>query len=117
MTNYPEIKLEPIDNDKFVIVEDCFVKEFHIVITKGSITDLTSIPRFLWWAIPPNVNAKKASIVHDFLIRSGQDHDYADAIYFYFLLKEVPKWQYICIILGIRLFPKMRNKYEKANSL
>lgn len=117
MTRYPEIKLIPDDNDNFIIAEDCYVSEFNFLITKGAITDLTSIPRFLWWAIPPNGNAKKASIVHDFLVRNGEDKDYADSVYFYFLTKDVPKWQYICIILGIRLFPKMRNKYEKANSL
>lgn len=115
MTIYPDIVLKPIDNDNFVIVEDCFVPEFSVIATKGAITDLTSSPWWLQWLIPSNGKAKKASIIHDYLVRYNNDRDYADSVYFYLLCKSVPSWQVILILIGLRVSPKIRNKYEKKN--
>lgn len=115
MTIYPEINIIPIDRDKFILAQDCFISEFNVTLKKGTETDLASIPRFLWWLIPPNGSAKRSSIVHDCLIREGFDKDYSDAVYFYYLTKDVPKWQYLLIILGLRLFPSLRSNYEKNN--
>lgn len=35
------------------------------VVRKGFKTDLASIPRFLWWFLPPLGNYKSAAILHD----------------------------------------------------
>jgi hypothetical protein len=112
MTFYPYIKLIPTDNDEFVVEEDCFVREFDIIITKGSITDLTSVPRWLWWVIPPHGKTKKASILHDYLIRSGKERTYSDVVYLYFLIKEVGFSQAIVMYLAINIFKKLRKKHE-----
>ena len=112
MTKYPEIKLIPDDNDNFIVAEDCYVSEFNFIIIKGSVTDLTSVPRWLWWLIPPHGKTKRASILHDYLIRNGKDRTYSDIVYLYFLIKEVGFGQAIVMYLAINIFKKARKRHE-----
>lgn len=107
MTEYPDIRLKPLDGLNFEVMEDCFVKEFSIIITKGSINDLASVPRWLWWLIPPHGDAKCASIVHDFLMRSGKyDKAYADGVFYILLMKAVNLWQALLMFLAVVFFKK-----------
>ena len=43
------------------------VNEKRIYVMSGFITDLASIPQFLWWLFPPHCNAFVASIIHDYI--------------------------------------------------
>lgn len=96
------------DNDlNFQVSEDCIVEEFCLIITKGSINDLASVPRWLWWLIPPHGDAKKASVVHDFLMRnSNYKKAYADAVYYCLLKRDVPHWQAVIMFLAVVWFRK-----------
>jgi hypothetical protein len=105
MTTYPDIRLRPLDDLNFEVVEDCFVNEFGLIITKGSINDLASVPRWLWWLIPPHGDAKRASVVHDFLMRSNRHKkQYADAVFYALLMAHVPKWQALIMFLSVVFF-------------
>jgi hypothetical protein len=117
MTHYPDIRLRPLDDLNFEVVEDCFVDEFGLIITKGSINDLASVPRWLWWLIPPHGDAKRASVVHDFLMRASapfgsaqgppngnQQKAYADAVFYCLLKKDVPHWQAVVMFLAVVWF-------------
>lgn len=107
MTEYPNIMLIPKDDLNFEVAEDCFVREFSIIVTKGSINDLTSSPRWLWWLIPPHGCSKKASIVHDFLIRSGKyANAYAHGVFYVLLMKDVKRWQAVLMFLAVVFFKK-----------
>jgi hypothetical protein len=113
MTTYPNIKLKPLNDTNFEVLEDCYVLDFDFTIAAGSVTDLTTGLRGLWWLIPPHGASKSASIVHDFLIRNDYERDYADCIFLFYLLKAVPKWQAYLMFWSIQNFTKIRNKIEK----
>ena len=51
------------------LVEDFKVETSKGVVTvpKGFVTDLASVPRFLWWIIPPFGRYTQAGVVHDWL--------------------------------------------------
>lgn len=115
MTYYPDIRLKPLNDLNFEVVEDCFVDEFGFVISAGSINDLASVPRWLWWLIPPHGDAKRASVVHDFLMRSPTPSPspigrggkaYADAVFYCLLKKDVPHWQAVVMFLAVVWFRK-----------
>lgn len=107
MTYYPDIRLRPLNDLNFEVVEDCFVDEFGLIIPKGSINDLASVPRWLWWLIPPHGDAKRASVVHDYLMRSNQHKkEYADAVFYCLLKKDVAHWQALLMFLSVLLFRK-----------
>lgn len=115
MTIYPNIKLRPLSDTNFEVVEDCYVTVFEFTIQKGAITDLTSAPRWLWWLIPPHGATKKASIVHDYMIRNDVHSVEADSIYLLLLLLEdIPKWQAFLMYFSIQIFKKQRIKHENA---
>ena len=38
-----------------------------IEVPTGYVTDLASVPRFLWWLLPPHGRYAKAAIIHDYL--------------------------------------------------
>lgn len=115
MTVFPEILIAPREDHNFEICEDCLVEPFGVVIKKGSVTDLTSSPRWLWWLIPPHGDSKRASILHDYMIRDGgYDAREADEIYLYFLLKFVPRWQALLMYVSISTFTKKRRKHENS---
>jgi hypothetical protein len=115
MTTFPIIRLEtiPLNPFEYVVLEDCFVPELGITVTAGAYTNLTTVPRIFWSIIPPHGATKEPSIVHDYLIRSGQSKNYADRCFLYLLLQAVPEWQAIAMFLAIRIFKKIRNRIEK----
>lgn len=64
------MKLSHHKGKKFVIAEDFkeTLSDGHvIIIPKGFVTDLSSVPRLLWWLISPFGDFIKASVLHDFL--------------------------------------------------
>jgi len=60
----------------------------HIFIDEGFIWDLSSVPRFLWWLLPPDGDFELASLIHDFLYihrkKLGYSRKFAD--------EEMLKW-------------------------
>jgi hypothetical protein len=42
-----------------------------IVVPKGTITNLASVPRILWTIFPPHGKWAKAAIIHDYLYDNG----------------------------------------------
>lgn len=39
----------------------------EIVVPTGFVTDLASVPRLLWWYLPPHGNYLAAAVLHDYL--------------------------------------------------
>lgn len=70
MTLWPLIFLATDSGDNFIVIKPCYVSEIDIIIKKGFVTDLSSIPKLLRWAISPSGKTKNASVVHDYLIRN-----------------------------------------------
>lgn len=63
--------LEMLGNFKWKVMED-FVfytdkPDDEILVPKGYITDLTTVPRIFWVLFPPHGNYAKAAIIHDYL--------------------------------------------------
>ncbi len=52
----------------------------ELTIPKGFIWDLSSVPRFLWWLLPPDGDFGIAYIIHDYLWihRQGYTRKYTD---------------------------------------
>ncbi len=63
----------PGDNwRKYVLLEDILFKlsdDTYITIEAGFEWDLSSVPRFLWWLLPPDGDWEIAALIHDFLYR------------------------------------------------
>jgi hypothetical protein len=59
---------------------------FLIIVPAGFITDFASVPRVLWWLLPPWGNYGKAAVVHDLLYnlkvwsRGNCDHIFLEAM-------------------------------------
>jgi hypothetical protein len=114
MTHYPHIILRPISGFNFEVVVDCRVDELDITIIAGSVTNLTSAPRFFWWLIPPHGDTKAASIVHDYMIRSGHNSVLADCVFLYLLRLSVASWQAHIMYFCITFFQKYRKIVERG---
>ena len=112
MTIFPDIRLKTLSDTNFEVSEDCYVPAFDFTVRAGAVTDLTTGVRAIWGLIPPHGASKSASIVHDFLIRSGETRDYSDCVFLYLLLQTVPKWEAYLMFFGIRVFTKIRDKKE-----
>lgn len=46
--------------------------EFKITIPKGYKWDLSSVPRFLWWLLPPDGDFQIGALIHDFLYENKE---------------------------------------------
>ncbi len=61
--------------------------QHHIVVPIGFITDLASIPNFLWWWEAPHESTMAPAIVHDFLYwEQSCTKDEADAVMYLAML-------------------------------
>lgn len=51
---------------------------FRITISKGYKWDLSSVPRFLWWLLPPDGDFQIGALIHDFLYENKDSlkHDF-----------------------------------------
>lgn len=76
-----------------------------ITIPAGYTSDFASVPRLLWWLIPPHGMSAEASIIHDFLYdnRIGNRDD-VDMFFFACLLEVVPIWQAKLMYRIVRTF-------------
>jgi len=63
---YKEIKISPLKNDRYVLLEDFIYKD--VVVPKGYITNGADIPRLFWTIWPPNRSEYlPAVVIHDYL--------------------------------------------------
>lgn len=70
-----------------------------ICIEKGYVWDLASVPRFLWWLMPPDSDAEIAFLIHDYLYENRIiSKEFAD--------KEMLIWS---IVLNGRKLLSLRN--------
>lgn len=62
---------------------------FRITIPKAYKWDLSSVPRFLWWLLPPDGDFQIGALIHDFLYENKlTSRKFAD--------KEMYKWSVAC---------------------
>ena len=71
------LKVTPLDGGKywqllegFCYYTDEIPVEHLITVPEGFITDFASVPRVVWWLLPPWGQYGKAAVVHDFLYRA-----------------------------------------------
>jgi len=79
----PEIVLVPLPGRKWRVQDEfaIFTKiAGRIVIPKGFICDLNSIPRFMWWESTPT-DFPQAGATHDWLYDRQVPQELADGVY------------------------------------
>lgn len=83
-----------------------FPSERVITVPKGFLTDLASIPRFLWSVFPPDGEYAKAAVVHDYLYRyPSTSRQFADAVFDEAMgVLGVKPWKRWLITHAVRLF-------------
>ncbi len=110
------LRLELVNGYKFKTLVPIRMISFNgvpISVPVGFVTDLASVPRGLWWWLPPHGKWALASVVHDFMyenaISTKKDADYT----FFKLLRiyGVPKTKARLMYWAVRLFG--RGKYKK----
>jgi hypothetical protein len=86
--------------------EHDILKNQRVEIPEGFVTDFASIPRFLWFMVPPFGRHAPAAVIHDYLYASGQPgaRRYADFL-FREAMKEsgVPAWRRNLMYMAVRL--------------
>lgn len=93
---------------RFELVEDyCFrhISGDLIRIPAGYRSDFASVPRVLWWFIPPHGFSAEASVIHDYLYDNqiGSRLD-ADLKFYRDLFLVVPRWQSFVMFASVRAF-------------
>lgn len=71
--NAPQLTTCPALDDNWVVTEDFHYSGHGVTLTipRGFVTDLASIPRFLWRVIAPFELSLTAPVAHDLLYRSA----------------------------------------------
>jgi hypothetical protein len=79
-----QLELHPLPNRHWELTEDLIADTEtvgRITVPKGFITDLSSIPRFLWWESTPSDYAE-AGVLHDYCYDHNRvPRDVADKLY------------------------------------
>ncbi len=108
------MKLRKVYSDdkptRFELVEDYCFRHLNgeiIRIPAGYRSDFASVPRLLWWFIPPHGFSAEPSVIHDYLydnqISTRLD---ADLKFYRDLYPVLPKWQSLLMFITVRLFAK-----------
>jgi hypothetical protein len=77
-----------------------------ITVPRDTVTDLASVPRWLWMIFPPHGKYAKAAIVHDYLYsqavgtKAFADNVFNEAM----AVLGVPKWRRLAMYLAVRAF-------------
>jgi hypothetical protein len=81
-----------------------------IRVPAGSVTDLASVPRWLWAVFPPHGRYAKAAIVHDYLYERGiGSKRRADLIFLEAMaVLGVPRWRRVVMYVAVCLFGRGR---------
>ena len=91
--------------------------EYVITVPAGFITDLASVPRWLWPLIPPHGAHASAAVVHDWLYRTGYtDRPTADRIFHEAMtVSDVPPLRARIMYTAVRLFG-WRQSHRRRNA-
>lgn len=92
----------------------------RIDIPEGFVTDFASIPRIFWRVLPPWDKHVTASVIHDWLYKSGRvSRALADQIFLWAMEDiGVAKWKRTVIYWGVRVGGWVPyNNYRKAEAL
>lgn len=83
---------------------------YVIRVPAGTITDLASVPRWLWTVFPPHGRYAKAAIVHDYLYeRAIGSKREADRIFLEAMgVLGVPRWRRVVMYAAVCLFGRGR---------
>jgi hypothetical protein len=112
--------VSPLENGRNWRLVEPFVYEIgslgsgdEISVPAGFETDFTSVPRPLWWLIPPWGRYGKAAILHDWLYVSKPcDREKADRVFLEAMtVLAVPRWKRTAMYWAVRLFG-WRNYYR-----
>ena len=103
--------------DDTLITVGLGTKKYSYVIPVGFITDFASVPRPLWWFISPtDKTVIRASLLHDYLYRTGsRTRKDADYLFHLKLLEDgTPRWKAKLMYLAVRIFGKRAwNRYRR----
>ncbi len=92
-------------------------KRYIYIVPVGFITDFASVPRPLWWFVSPtDKTVIRASLLHDYLYRTGsRSRKEADYLFYLKLLEDgTPKWKAWIMYQAVRLFGKRAwGKYRR----
>jgi len=86
-----------------------FGTNLEITVPEGFLTDLASVPRFLWSLVPPHSpDYAAAAVLHDYLYEWNNGmftKVVADGIFYEAMrVLGVPKWRAIIMYLAVRLW-------------
>lgn len=86
----------------------CTNEFVDVVVPKGYVTDLASIPRALWWFMPPAGRHAQACVVHDFMYDNAiSTKELADKGFHAGLLElGIPRWRAYAMYLAVKWFGK-----------
>jgi len=103
---YPKLTYTETDNWK--LIEDFEIDGY--IIPKGFITDLASVPSWLWSIMPPFGKWMVAAIIHDYLYQNGiYNRKQCDKeLYKYCIYYNTPIYLGLIIYLTVRLFGKKK---------
>jgi hypothetical protein len=105
--------LRPVNGKHWKLVEplEYTVNGWKIQVPSGFVTDLASVPRFLWAIIPPFGNYTAAAVIHDWLYERQSiegvpiDRGVADLVFLYGMRDlEVRKSRRLAMYWAVRVF-------------
>lgn len=108
-----------VDMRRWRLIQDttvCLENGDCYTIPEGFVTDFASVPRCLWWLLPPMGRYGKAALLHDWLYsvrttsRKEADEIFLDAM----LMMGVRKLIALAMFVAVRLFGWTRWKDGKA---
>ena len=86
---------------RFAVKQDGFF--IFVKVPAGTITDGYTIPKWLWWLLPPDCLDLRPAVIHDEMVKQGWwDSTVAHAIFKANVedLKEGPKWKKFLVKYG-----------------
>ena len=114
MKEVPVVAPTPRDG-YWILLEDMMItvefggRKVAYFIPKGFITDFASVPRALWWLVSPtDYSVLRASLLHDYLYRTGNcSRKHADRLFYRKLIEDgTPEWKAKLIYWAVRLFAR-----------
>lgn len=98
--------LKELEDEQYELAQSLTVMD--ILIPKGFVTDLMSVPGIVRWFVPKWGWSTMASILHDFgyrrntpkMPRKFWDHKLMETL----LMARAPAWRAVIIYLAVRLF-------------
>jgi hypothetical protein len=76
--------LSPLSGRRWAVAQDLRVYSEvlgkDLVVPEGFVTDLSSMPRFLWWESTPS-DYPEAGVIHDYLYATQFERAKADRVY------------------------------------